>query len=445
MKQLFGTDGIRGVANTELTPELLVGLGRSLVRTLREEGTERPQILVGRDPRASGEMLEAALSAGVTSAGGDVVSAGVLPTPGVAYLTAETSADAGAMISASHNPVEDNGIKFFGPSGGKLTDDEEQRIETLLERAADDRPVGAHIGRLRRDHELLVRYVEHLAGAASENLSHLHIVLDCANGAASHVAPFVLRRLGAQVDVLNAKPDGTNINAGCGSTHPDVVARAVVEAGADLGLAHDGDADRLIAVDHQGNIVDGDVILAILAADLQERSGLDTVVTTVMTNLGFTRAMRERNIEVIQTKVGDRYVREAMLAGGHPIGGEQSGHIILTDYATTGDGVLTAIRLLSVLVRNRKSLAELSRIMTRMPQVLVNVSGVDRQRLPEAETVWRAVEHENEVLGDRGRVLVRASGTEPLVRVMVEADTHDRATDVADRLAKIVNAELSPA
>jgi phosphoglucosamine mutase len=443
MKQLFGTDGIRGVANTELTPELLVGLGRSLVRTLREEGTERPQILVGRDPRASGEMLEAALSAGVTSAGGDVVSAGVLPTPGVAYLTAETSADAGAMISASHNPVEDNGIKFFGPSGGKLTDDEEHRIEALLERAADDRPVGAHIGRLRRDHELLVRYVEHLAGAASENLSHLHIVLDCANGAASHVAPFVLRRLGAQVDVLNAKPDGTNINAGCGSTHPDVVARAVVEAGADLGLAHDGDADRLIAVDHQGNIVDGDVILAILAADLQDRSGLDTVVTTVMTNLGFTRAMRERSIEVIQTKVGDRYVREAMLAGGHPIGGEQSGHIILTDYATTGDGVLTAIRLLSVLVRSGKSLAELSSIMTRMPQVLINVSDVDRRRLPEAELVWRAVEQENEVLGDRGRVLVRASGTEPLVRVMVEADTHDRATEVAERLAKIVNAELS--
>lgn len=443
MKPLFGTDGIRGVANTELTPELLVGLGRSLVRTLREEGTERPQILVGRDPRASGEMLEAALSAGVTSAGGDVVSAGVLPTPGVAFLTAETSADAGAMISASHNPVEDNGIKFFGPSGGKLTDDEEQRIEALLERAGDDRPVGAHIGRLRRDHELLVRYVEHLAGATSENLSHLHIILDCANGAASHVAPFVLRRLGAQVDVLNAKPDGTNINAGCGSTHPDVVARAVVEAGADLGLAHDGDADRLIAVDHEGNIVDGDVILAVLAADLQARSGLDAVVTTVMTNLGFTRAMRERNIEVIQTKVGDRYVREAMLAGGHPIGGEQSGHIILTDYATTGDGVLTAICLLSVLVRSGKSLAELSRIMTRMPQVLINVSGVDRTRLPHAEPVWRAVEQETEVLGDRGRVLVRASGTEPLVRVMVEADTHDRATDVAERLAKIVNAELS--
>jgi phosphoglucosamine mutase len=243
--------------------------------------------------------------------------------------------------------------------------------------------------------------------------------------------------------VLNAKPDGTNINAGCGSTHPEVVARAVVEAGADLGLAHDGDADRLIAVDHEGNLVDGDVILAILAADLQERTGLDTVVTTVMTNLGFTRAMRERDIEVIQTKVGDRYVREAMLAGGHPIGGEQSGHIILTDYATTGDGVLTAIRLLSVLVRSGKSLAELSRIMTRMPQVLINVSGVDRERLPDADAVWRAVEQETEVLGDRGRVLVRASGTEPLVRVMVEADTHDHATDVAERLAKIVNAELS--
>jgi phosphoglucosamine mutase len=413
------------------------------VRTLREEGKDRPQILVGRDPRASGEMLEAALSAGVSSAGGDVVSAGVLPTPGVAFLTAETSADAGAMISASHNPVEDNGIKFFGPGGAKLTDDEEQRIEDLLAESADDRPVGAHIGRLRRDHELLVRYVEHLASAANENLSNLHVVLDCANGAASHVAPFVLRRLGAQVDVLNAKPDGTNINAGCGSTYPDVVARAVVEAGADVGLAHDGDADRLIAADHEGNIVDGDVLLAILAADHQERTGLETVVTTVMTNLGFTRAMRDLDIEVIQTQVGDRYVREAMLAGGHPLGGEQSGHIIMTDYATTGDGVLTAVRLLSVLVRSGRSLAELSRIMQRMPQVLVNVAGVDRQRLPSADAVWRAVEDENDALGDRGRILVRASGTEPLIRVMVEADTEHRAADVAERLAKIVNAELS--
>jgi phosphoglucosamine mutase len=441
--KLFGTDGIRGVANTELTPELVVGLGRALVRTLREEGKDRPQILVGRDPRASGEMLEAALSAGVSSAGGDVVSAGVLPTPGVAFLTAETSADAGAMISASHNPVEDNGIKFFGPGGAKLTDDEEQRIEDLLAESADDRPVGAHIGRLRRDHELLVRYVEHLASAANENLSNLHVVLDCANGAASHVAPFVLRRLGAQVDVLNAKPDGTNINAGCGSTYPDVVARAVVEAGADVGLAHDGDADRLIAADNEGNIVDGDVLLAILAADHQERTGLETVVTTVMTNLGFTRAMRDLDIEVIQTQVGDRYVREAMLAGGHPLGGEQSGHIIMTDYATTGDGVLTAVRLLSVLARSGRSLAELSRIMTRMPQVLVNVAGVDRQRLPNADAVWRAVEDENDALGDRGRILVRASGTEPLIRVMVEADTEHRAADVAERLAKIVNAELS--
>lgn len=443
MAQLFGTDGIRGVANTELTPELLVGLGRAVVRTLREEGKDRPQILVGRDPRASGEMLESALIAGVTSAGGDVVSAGVMPTPGVAFLTAGTSADAGAMISASHNPVEDNGIKFFGPDGGKLTDQEEARIEELLQRVADDRPVGAHIGRLRRDHELLVRYVEHLAGAAGENLSQLHVVLDCANGAASHVAPFVLRRLGAQVDVLNAKPDGTNINAGCGSTYPEVVARAVVEAGADVGLAHDGDADRLIAADHEGRIVDGDEILAILAADQQQRSGLRTVVTTVMTNLGFTHAMRDLDIEVVQTRVGDRYVREAMLAGGHPLGGEQSGHIILTDYATTGDGVLTAILLLSVLARSRRTLAEHARVMRRLPQVLVNVPGVDRGRLEAADAVWQAVDQESEALGERGRILVRASGTEPLIRVMVEADSEDRATEIAERLSKVVTAELS--
>jgi len=442
MGQLFGTDGIRGVANTELTPELVVGLGRALVRTLREEGKDRPQILVGRDPRASGEMLEAALIAGVTSAGGDVIGVGVLPTPGVAFLTAETSADAGAMISASHNPVEDNGIKFFGPGGAKLTDTEEDRIEELLQRVSDDRPVGAHVGRFRRDHELLVRYVEHLAGVAGENLSDLHVVLDCANGAASHVAPFVLRRLGAQVTVINARPDGANINAGCGSTHPEVVAAAVLEAGADIGLSHDGDADRLIAADHDGNIVDGDVILAILAADQHERDGLDTVVTTVMTNLGFTRTMRSLGIEVVQTQVGDRYVREAMLAGDHPLGGEQSGHIILTDYATTGDGVLTAIRLLSVLARTGKSLHDLAAIMERMPQVLVNVRGVDRQRLGEADALWRAVELEREGLGEDGRILVRASGTEPLVRVMVEADTVEHATEVAERLGKVVHDEL---
>ncbi len=443
MGQLFGTDGIRGVANTELTPELVVGLGRALVRTLREEGKERPQVLVGRDPRASGEMLEAALVAGVTSAGGDVVSAGVLPTPGVAFLTAETTADAGAMISASHNPVADNGIKFFGPTGSKLTDAEEDRVEELLQQVADDRPVGAHIGRLRRDHELLVRYVEHLASTGTENLSHLHVVLDCANGAASHVAPFVLRRLGAHVDVLNAKPDGANINANCGSTYPEVVAQAVLAAGADIGLAHDGDADRLIATDHRGSIVDGDFILAILAADLHRRTGLDTVVTTVMTNLGFTHAMRDLDIDVLQTKVGDRYVREAMLAGGHPLGGEQSGHIILTDYATTGDGVLTAIRLLSVLARTGRSLADLASIMQRLPQVLVNVTGVDRKRLPDASAVWAAIDDETDALGDQGRILVRASGTEPVVRVMVEADTEQRAAEIADRLSKVVTAELS--
>lgn len=442
MGQLFGTDGIRGVANTELTPEFVVGLGRALVRTLREEGNERPNVLVGRDPRASGEMLEAALIAGVTSAGGDVVSVGVLPTPGVAFLTAETSADAGAMISASHNPVEDNGIKFFGPHGGKLTDAEEDRIEELLQWIADDRPVGAHIGRFRRDQELLVRYVDHLVGVADVGLSDLHVVVDCANGAASNVAPFVLRRLGAKVDVINARPDGTNINAGCGSTHPEVVADAVVEAGADVGLSHDGDADRLIATDHEGTLVDGDVILAILASDMRDRMGLDTVVTTVMTNLGFTRAMRDLGVEVIQTRVGDRYVRDAMRDGGHPLGGEQSGHIILTDYATTGDGVLTAVRLLSVLARSGRSLADLATVMRRMPQVLVNVRQVDRDRLADATAVWQAVHLEETGLGDDGRVLVRASGTEPVVRVMVEADTEERATDVADRLAKVVRAEL---
>jgi phosphoglucosamine mutase len=442
--QLFGTDGVRGIANTELTPELALGLGRAAVRTLREEGAgQRPRLVVGRDPRASGEMLEAALVAGICSAGGDVVPLGVLPTPGVAYLTVALHADSGAMISASHNPVEDNGIKFFGPGGYKLTDAEEERIEQLLQRTDEDRPSGIRVGRLRPVPDAVERYVDHLVGSTEADLSGLRVVVDCANGAASAVAPEVLRRLGCHVTAIFADPNGENINADCGSTHPEHLAAAVVAASADVGLAHDGDADRLIAVDHTGALVDGDAILAILAERLHRTSGLQTVVTTVMTNLGFKRAMEGLGIGVVETKVGDRYVLEAMRQGGHPIGGEQSGHLIFAQHATTGDGILTAVQLLACVPGSGRPLAELATVMARLPQVLVNVRGVDRGRLADAEALWAAVRREEEALGDAGRVLVRASGTEPMVRVMVEADSEQRARAVADRLAGIVAEQLA--
>lgn len=443
MGQLFGTDGIRGVANTELTPELAVGLGRAVVRTLKEEGVARPHIVIGRDPRSSGEMLEAALVAGICSAGGDITSLGVIPTPGVAFLTGQIGADSGAMISASHNPVEDNGIKFFGPTGYKLTDVEEDRVEELLQRSEEHRPTGVAIGRAADRPELIDAYLDHLVASVGESLTGLRVVVDCANGAASRAAPAVLGRLGCDVTAINAEPDGNNINAGCGSTHPEVVARVVTEIGADVGLSHDGDADRLIAADATGQIVDGDAVLAILAERLHREEGLATVVTTVMTNLGFKQGMEALGVEVVQTKVGDRYVLEAMLAGDHPIGGEQSGHVIFSRHATTGDGVLTAVQLLSAMASSGRSLADLATVMRRFPQVLVNVSGVDRGRLPEARALWDAVAAEEAALAETGRILVRASGTEPLVRVMVEAATQERAAETAERLAKVAAAELA--
>ena len=445
MGQLFGTDGVRGIANTELTPELALALGRAVVRTLREEGSRRPRIVVGRDPRASGEMLEAALVAGICSAGGDVIPLGVLPTPGVAYLTVRLAADSGAMISASHNPVGDNGIKFFGHDGYKLTDAEEERVEELVHRSPGEpgavRPTGSAIGRLAAEPGALAAYVDHLV-AAGGDLSGLRVVVDCAEGAAFEVAPTVLERLGCEVTAIHAAPDGANINDGCGSTHPDVVARAVRDRDADVGLAYDGDADRLIAADHTGAVIDGDTILAILAERLHRAGRLDTVVTTVMTNLGFHRAMEGLGIGVETTKVGDRYVLEAMREHGHLLGGEQSGHVILADHATTGDGILTAVQLLTTMAESGRSLADLSAIMRKLPQVLVNVPDVDRARLSTAERLWQAVDEEQAALDGSGRVLVRASGTEPLVRVMVEADSQARAAAVAERLAAVAAAAL---
>ena len=453
MGKLFGTDGVRGLANADLTPELALALGRAAVGVLLTEGPggegpapARPAVLVGRDPRASGTLLESALVAGILSAGGDVLAAGVVPTPAVAFLTRHFGAAAGAVISASHNAMPDNGIKFFGPEGFKLPDAVEDHIEAALGTDAHGapRPTGAGVGVLRPAADDAVEaYLAHLLEGIPD-LDGLEVVVDCANGAAAEIAPEAYRRAGAKVTAVAADPDGHNINDGVGSTHPEHVQAALARTGARVGLAHDGDADRLLAVDEHGTLVDGDVILAICALDARDRGELptNTVVTTVMTNLGFRQAMDHHGIAVTQTAVGDRYVLEAMRAGGHTLGGEQSGHLIFLDRATTGDGLLTGLRLLSVVARSGQPLSELATVMRRLPQVLVNVRVADRHALERAAAVWRAVEAEQARLGDTGRVLVRPSGTEALVRVMVEAETQEEATATADRLAAVVAAEL---
>ncbi len=445
MGSIFGTDGVRGKANVDLTPELAVALGRGLVTLLHHEGEKRPSIVIGRDPRWSGEMLEAALVAGITGAGGDAVCVGVLPTPAVAYLTMHSSAAAGAMISASHNPVGDNGIKFFGPDGYKLTDDEERRLEEIIDTGSGRRPEGTRIGRRLTDPAAVARYIEHVAGIADVDLTGLRVVVDGANGAAANVAPQVYRQLGAEVITIHCTPDGANINDQCGSTYPQAVRDAVLEHNADAGISHDGDADRLIAAAHDGQEIDGDVILAILARQMHHRGTLsnDTVATTVMTNLGFKRCMQQLGVEVVETKVGDRYVLEAMRERALNLGGEQSGHIIDLDHATTGDGVVTAVRLLSVVRSTGASLKELGTVMTRLPQVLVNVRDVARERLPDADDVWAVVREEEARLGDAGRVLLRPSGTERLIRVMAEAESEDDAQRSVDRIADAVRDHLT--
>ncbi len=445
MGRIFGTDGIRGRANEDLTPELALALGRALVTVLTEEGDRRPSVLIGRDPRWSGEMLDAALTAGITSAGGDAISVGVLPTPAVAHLTNHSSAAAGAMISASHNPVGDNGIKFFGPDGYKLSDDEEDRLEQVVENDSGRRPRGTDIGRRLRDPAAVARYIEHLSGIVDVDLTGLRVVVDGANGAASSVAPQVYRQLGAEVIEIHCRPDGSNINEQAGSTYPDEICRAVLEHNADAGISHDGDADRLIAATHEGGEVDGDAILAVLAREMHHHGTLegDAVATTVMTNLGFKHAMSALGIDVVQTKVGDRYVLEAMREHGLNLGGEPSGHLISLDHATTGDGILSAVRLLSIVRSTGASLKELATVMTRLPQVLVNVEGVDRGGLPDAAAVWEVVHGEEERLGDDGRVLLRPSGTEPVIRVMAEAPTQQDAQGAVDRIADAVRDHLT--
>lgn len=445
LARIFGTDGIRGKANVDLTPEVALSLGRALGTVLHEGGTRRPTVLIGRDPRWSGEMLDAALIAGLTSAGADAVSVGVVPTPAVAHLTNRSSAAAGAMISASHNPIGDNGIKVFGPDGFKLSDDEELRLEELMSGGETLRPTGVRIGRRLRDPAAISRYIEHLVALSDVDLTGLRVVVDGANGAASSVAPQVYRQLGAEVVAIHCSPDGENINDGVGSTYPGVITEAVLAHDADAGISHDGDADRLIAATHQGDEIDGDVVLAILARQMHHRGTLadDTVVTTVMTNLGFKRAMADLGVGVVETKVGDRYVLEAMLQRGLNLGGEPSGHLIALDHATTGDGILSAVKLLATVRSTGSSLAELATVMSRLPQVLVNVRGVDRERLADCDEVWDVVRSEEARLGDGGRVLLRPSGTEPIVRVMAEADTEDDAQRTVDAIADAVRDHLT--
>ena len=447
MARIFGTDGVRGLANRDITAELALGLAVAAAQVLGADARaagRKPKAVVGRDPRASGEFLAAAVIAGLASAGVDVHDAGVLPTPAIAFLTADMDAHFGVMLSASHNAMPDNGIKFFAAGGHKLPDAVEDAIEARL--GVDwVRPVGAEIGRVHRNRAGQARYVAHLLAALPNRLDGLSVVIDAAHGAASAVSPEVFRLAGADVIEIGSAPDGLNINDGYGSTHLEHLQAAVVERGADLGIAHDGDADRCLAVDHTGAIIDGDQIMAILALAMQEQGTLrgNTLVATVMSNLGLLHAMERAGIDVVKTGVGDRYVLEKMRERDFSLGGEQSGHVILLDHGTTGDGVLTGLLLAARVAATGTPIAALAAVMTRLPQVLVNVKGVDTSRVGTDEAVQGAVAAEEAELAGSGRVLLRKSGTEPLVRVMVEAATADQAQAVAGRLAALVKTRLA--
>jgi phosphoglucosamine mutase len=440
---LFGTDGIRGLANVDLTAELALDVAVAAAHILVENSNDRPRAIVGQDSRASGEFLEAAVVAGLTSAGVDVYRVGIVPTPAVAYLVASTGADLGVMISASHNPMPDNGIKLFQRGGEKLADDVEALVEARIGEPWQ-RPTGAAVGRVINGDALLEKYIEHLLSTINVSLSGLKVVVDCANGASSFAAPLALTRAGAEVIAIANTPDGWNINDGVGSTHLDYLRNAVLKNGADVGIAHDGDADRCLAVDATGAEIDGDVIMAILAKGFKAQGKLkaNTIVGTVMSNLGFMHAMAESGIEVVTTAVGDRYVLEAMLQSDFNLGGEQSGHVIMRDYANTGDGLLTALQLLAEVKRSGQTLQELSRVMVRFPQVLINVKNVAKERLASSTAIAAAVKAAETELGSNGRVLLRESGTEPLVRVMVEAQSDAVAQSVATKLAQVVETEL---
>lgn len=446
MGKYFGTDGVRGVANQGLTPELAYKIGRCGGVVLAGRA-ERPKVIIGCDTRISGAMLESALVAGLLSIGADVVRLGVVSTPAVAYLTRVLGAEAGVMISASHNPVEDNGIKFFGGDGFKLLDETEAEIERLMDAEEDalPRPIGGAIGTLTTDLSAKKRYLDYLKTTVTHSFAGLTIVLDCAHGAAYELAPDIFRELGANVVTIGAEPNGLNINAGVGSTHPELLAAKVKEVGADLGLAFDGDADRLIAIDENGEEVDGDYILCI-CGDAMRRAGRlskDTVVTTVMANLGFFKAAGTLGLKTAKTAVGDRYVMEEMVNGGYNLGGEQSGHVIFLDYSTTGDGILTGLQLVDTIVASGKKLGELKRMMSKFPQVLVNVRVADKSRYPGNPAIAEAVRAAESELGDNGRVLVRPSGTEALIRVMAEGADKGEIERLVGNIVDVVRRELA--
>jgi phosphoglucosamine mutase len=443
---LFGTDGIRGLANRDLTAELALDVAVAAAHILVEtnpDKSQRPTAIVGQDSRASGEFLEAAVVAGLTSAGVDVYRVGVLPTPAIAHLVAESGADLGIMISASHNPMPDNGIKLFSRGGGKLDDAIEAAIESRIGEPWE-RPTGSGVGRAITDDTARERYISHLLSSVSTPLKGLKIVVDCANGASSTVAPDTYRRAGAEVISIFDAPDGWNINDDCGSTHLHQLRTAVLREGADFGIAHDGDADRALAIDAQGNEVDGDAIMTILARGFKASGSLksNTIVATVMSNLGFFHAMKNADINVETTAVGDRYVLEKMLEKGYSLGGEQSGHLIMREFATTGDGILTALALAQEVVKSGQPLQDLASSMVRFPQVLVNVKNVAKERLADSAVITAAVSAAEAKLGEHGRILLRASGTEALVRVMVEAQSDNLASEIANDLAKVVQSEL---
>lgn len=445
MGKYFGTDGVRGVANTELTPELAFKLGRCGGYVLTKN-KERPKVLIGRDTRISGHMLEGALVAGLLSIGAEVMRLGVISTPGVSYLTKAMGAQAGVMISASHNPVADNGIKFFGPDGFKLSDEQEIEIEKMMDMETDQlpRPIGADLGQVNDYFEGGQKYLQYLKQTADEDFSDIHIALDCAHGATSALATYLFADLDADISTMGASPNGLNINDGVGSTHPETLAAYVKEKGADVGLAFDGDGDRLIAIDENGEIVDGDQIMYICAKYMKEHGRLKhgTVVSTVMSNLGFYKALEAHGIASIPTAVGDRYVVEEMKKGGYNLGGEQSGHIIFLDYNTTGDGLLTGVQLVNIMKMTKKPLSELAGEMKKFPQMLVNIRVTDKHHVTENEKVSAVIAEVEKEMNGNGRILVRPSGTEPLVRVMAEASTEELCAAYVNRIATVVKEEM---
>jgi phosphoglucosamine mutase len=437
---------VRGVANKDLTAELAVDLAIAAAHILGEIGAftgHRPKAIVGQDSRASGDFLEAAVVAGLTGAGVDVYRVGVLPTPAISYLVKESGADLGVMISASHNPMPDNGIKFFARGGDKLADSVEAQIEAHLGEPWD-RPTGNDVGRIINDDSAKQKYLTHLLATIDTDLAGLKVVVDCANGAASFVAPIAYEKAGAKVTAISATPTGWNINENCGSTHLENLISEVKKSGADMGVAHDGDADRCLLIDHKGEIIDGDYILMILASALQAGNKLNkkTVVGTVMSNLGFVNAMESDGIAVVKTAVGDRYVLENMLVNNYSLGGEQSGHVILREFSNTGDGLLTALQVMQVVAKSKKSLSELASKMQKYPQVLINVKGVKREKLAASTKISDYIAEQEKSLGSNGRILVRASGTESLIRVMVEAKEMQTAQKIADSIAELVRLEL---